>query len=593
MIRTPVWGRAGLRGALVLIALAYTAPGLPVAAQDSAPAATPAATATPAGPADDFGRGVPRSAARGYLEACWAGAYERAAAYLDLRRVSKGVQKTDGPRLARQLCSVIDRTIWVDPELLSDAPEGERDDGLPVRQELVGTIQTARAPVQVLLERVLRDDGTLVWRISSTTVAKIPGLYEEFGYGPWGDLLPAPLFESRFLQIQLWQWIALLLLIAAAYLLSWLITRALVRIGRVLVARSHTTLDDKVLGAAVGPVRLTTAVLLFYAGALGLALSVRAQAVTAGLGQILGIAAATWLLIRLGDALTQVIEERLLARNHVAVSFVPLGRKTLKVFIVAMGVLAALQNVGFNVTSLLAGLGIGGLAVALAAQKTVEHLFGSVTLVADQPVRVGDFCRFGNTLGTVEDIGLRSTRLRTVDRTLISIPNAEFAAMQIENFSKRDRTGLRVMIGVRYETTPDQLRYLLVELKRMLLAHPKVHPDPARVRFVAFGSSSLDVEIFAHILTANHDEFLAIREDILLRVMDIVRASGTGFAFPSQTIYAGTDSGADDAKRRAAEGQVEAWRAANALCLPAFPADQVAALHGTIDYPPKGAAVRG
>jgi len=268
---------------------------------------------------------------------------------------------------------------------------------------------------------------------------------------------------------------------------------------------------------------------------------------------------------------------------------VPLGVKAAKIVVAILALIAVLQNVGINVTGVLAGLGIGGLAVALAAQKTVENLFGGITLILDQPVRVGDFCRFGQKLGTVEEIGLRSTRIRTLERTLVSVPNGQFVSFELENFTARDRCWLQTILGLRYETTPDQLRYVLVELRTMLYAHPMVAANP-RIRLVKLGESSLDLEIFAYVPTANYDEFLAVREDIYLRIMDIVAQSGTSLAFPSQTTYTASDSGIDEAKRAAAEARVREWREAGTLYMPDFPADTVSALDGTIRYPPSGSA---
>jgi len=259
--------------------------------------------------------------------------------------------------------------------------------------------------------------------------------------------------------------------------------------------------------------------------------------------------------------------------------------------IVGLAFLAVLQNIGINVTGILAGLGIGGLAVALAAQKTVENLFGGVTLILDQPVRVGDFCRFGDRVGTVEEVGLRSTRVRTLDRTVVSIPNGHFSSLELENFTLRDRIWLNTTLGLRYETTPDQLRHVLVEIRRMLYAHPRIDSEPARIRFASFGAYSLDLEIFAYVRTSDYEEFLAVREDVYLRIMDIVAESGTGFAFPSQTTYFARDTGLDEAKRRTAEAQVRAWREQGSLCLPDFPPETVKALDRTLDYPARGAAV--
>ena len=291
--------------------------------------------------------------------------------------------------------------------------------------------------------------------------------------------------------------------------------------------------------------------------------------------------------------LSRIAADQLLARGRAAaVPMVPLGAKAAKGVVLVFVGLAMLQNLGVNVTGILAGLGIGGLAVALAAQKTVENLFGGMTLTLDQPVRVGDFCRFGDRIGTVEEIGLRSTRVRTLDRTVVTVPNGEFAGLQLENFSRRDRIWLHPTIGLRYETTPDQLRHVLVEIRKMLYAHPLVHPDPVRIRFVGFGAYSLDLEIFAYVRATDYGEFLAVQEDVYLRIMDIVAASGTGFAFPSQTTYFARDTGLDPARQRAAEAEVRAWREHRELYLPEFPPERVAALHATLEYPPAGSPPR-
>jgi MscS family membrane protein len=168
------------------------------------------------------------------------------------------------------------------------------------------------------------------------------------------------------------------------------------------------------------------------------------------------------------------------------------------------------------------------------------------------------------------------------------VPNSEFSNLQIENFAPRDRVRLLVTLGLRYETTPDQLRHVMAELRKLLLAHPKVLADPARVRFVGFGASSLDVEIFAYVDTASFDEFLAVREDLYLRFLDVVAASGTGFAFPSTTTYLARDAGLDRARQSDAEQRIRALRAEGRLMYPDFAPDEVAALDDTLDWPPKG-----
>jgi MscS family membrane protein len=265
-----------------------------------------------------------------------------------------------------------------------------------------------------------------------------------------------------------------------------------------------------------------------------------------------------------------------------------MGRTAAKVVLLAVGLLVVLQNLGFQVTGIVAGLGIGGLAIALAAQKTVENLFGGATILADHPVRVGDFCKFGDKMGTIEEIGLRSTRVRTLDRTVITVPNGEFSQAQIENYGVRDRIRLYLILGLRYETSAEQLRHVLAGLRRILHSHPMVDREPGRVRFVGFGAHSLDLEVFAYVLTSDWSEFLGVREDIYLRFMDVVKESGTGFAFPSQTLYLGRDDGLDAERAREAEEQVQAWRRENRLPFPSFSPEALDEMDDTLDWPPRG-----
>ena len=248
----------------------------------------------------------------------------------------------------------------------------------------------------------------------------------------------------------------------------------------------------------------------------------------------------------------------------------------------------AAQELGIPVVGLVAGLGVGGLAVALAIRPSLENLFGGLILFLDKPVRVGDFCSFGEHMGTVEHIGLRSTQIRALDRTLISIPNATFADMEIINWAQCDQMLIQRTIGLRYETEPDQLRYVLVELREMCHAHPKIDRDTVRVRFEGHGASSLDIQIRVYALTREWNEYFAIQEDVLLRVDEIVRESGTGFAFPSRTVYVRRDGGLDKARSEAVAQQVTAWRSSNRLPFPHLSPARIDELADTLDYPPRG-----
>jgi MscS family membrane protein len=499
----------------------------------------------------------PRSAMLEYLTACRAGDYDTAARYLDLRELPPRERRSQGPALARRLKAVLDRTLWVELEALSEAPEGDLEDGLPPGRERVGTIDTPESSVELLLER--RAGAEPAWRISPVTLAAVPALSEQLGLDWPRERLPAALVETRFLELELWQWLALPALLALSvlggWLLAWLAAALLRRLAR------GARLGERLVAASLAPARLLLALLVFASGRRFLSLAVPVERGLGTLLTVLVVGACAWLVLRAVDVASARLEERLRAEARSgAVGLVPLARRVTKAFLVALALIAVLQNLGVNVTGILAGLGVGGLAVALAAQKTVENLFGGVTLAADQPVRVGDFCRFGDKLGTVEEIGMRSTRVRTLDRTVVTVPNAEFSALALENFTSRDRIWFHALLGLRYETGPDQMRHVLAGLRRVLRGHPRVDPDPARVRFVGFGESSLDLEVFAYVRTRDINEFLEIQEELLLAVMDAVAASGTGFAFPSRTIYATRDAGLDQERAARAAEEARSWR---------------------------------
>jgi MscS family membrane protein len=261
--------------------------------------------------------------------------------------------------------------------------------------------------------------------------------------------------------------------------------------------------------------------------------------------------------------------------------------------VVGFGILVhALDRLGVPVSGIIAGLGVGGIAVALAAQGTLQNLLGGASLLADRPIKIGDFCRFGDRLGTLESIGLRSSRIRTLERTVVTVPNTDLAAMQIENFAERDSNLLHTSVGLRYETTPDQLRAVLADIRAMLVAHPEVTAEPARARFVEFGDSALMVEIFAYVREPDYNGYLAIREDIMLRVMEIAARNGTSVAFPSRTLYLRRDRDPDPARREEAEAKIAGWRKDGMLPFPFMDSGMRGELQDTLPYPPEGSAQR-
>lgn len=247
-----------------------------------------------------------------------------------------------------------------------------------------------------------------------------------------------------------------------------------------------------------------------------------------------------------------------------------------------------LQELGVPIVSLVTGLGIGGLAIALAIRPTLENLIGGFILFADKPVKVGDYCEFGDKSGTVEEIGVRSTQIRSLDRTLISIPNSQFVDMELINWARCDQMLINQQISLRYETDSDQLRFVLAKVREMFHSHPRIDPETIRVRFSGYGSSSLDIDLRVYAKTREWNDFFAIKEDVLLRIGDIVKQSGTSFAFPSQTIYLGKDEGTDEELGEKAKQEVRKWRRSRQFPFPRFAVSKLEQLRDKLHYPPTG-----
>jgi MscS family membrane protein len=218
-------------------------------------------------------------------------------------------------------------------------------------------------------------------------------------------------------------------------------------------------------------------------------------------------------------------------------SLIAIGGNLVKIFVVVGAALATLSAIGYPVTTVLAGLGIGGIALAFGAQKTVADLFGSIALAADRPLHIGDFVKIDDFTGNVERIGLRSTQIRTLDRTLVSLPNGQLADKRIETFGARDRIRLATTIGITYGATRGQIEQVVAGCERVMREHPKAWPDVVVARLAGFGASSLDIEILCWFRTADFNEFRDCRQEVLLAFMKVVEDAGASFAFPTQTLH--------------------------------------------------------
>ena len=426
-------------------------------------------------------------------------------------------------------------------------------------QRVRGLAYTRLVPLEHFREITIGGGG---WMIPIAWIKALP---------PW---LRAPIAEQAA-----WKWIILFLILGCCALLLRPVSR-LSRRGSseqpVLHALARLALPLFFLVATPAVTYFALAQINFI-GEVASIIQIAATAIM--------FLAGAWIVWRIAPVLAEaIIATPKINTESIDAYLIRICMRLLGI-VVAAGLLAVgASQLGLPVYGILAGLGVGGLAIALAAQPTVENLIGGLSLFADKPIRVGDVCRYGTEEGTVEAIGIRSTRLRGGDRTLTTMPNGVLSKMPLVNLSQRDRMLIRSVIGVRYETSPEQLRYLLVKIREALLRHPKIPPDLVRVRFVGFGASSLDIELFAYVKTTKGPEFLSVREELFLQVMDIVNQSGTGFAFPSQTLYFGRDGGLDAKKTEAAEAQMRQWQKEG--CLPITNASPEQTRENKIDPPP-------
>jgi MscS family membrane protein len=543
----------------VLFTLAASACGAG-AQGPAADADTSRARVADSGATAEMSPGSPRAALEQFFLLARGGRYADAAAYLDLPDSSRDARAA----AARRLKAVLDRELWIDLERVSPDPAGNTADGLPAGVEQIGVIRPpSGGAVNVRMTR-LAGDAEVSWRFSRRTVAQLGVLYDSLRDRWLLEHLPDVLLRPGPFDIVRWQWLALPLLIAAAALVGALAARLLqATVGR-LVSRTGTTWDDAIVDRLHGPAAVALGIAAAWAFLPLLALYAPAQQAAQRIVRVALFVVFFWSLWRLVDVARQVLAgTRWAETSPSSRALLPIGVRSAKIVVLALAAVAVLSMLGYPVASLLAGLGIGGLALALAAQKTVENLFGAFSIGVDQPFREGDFVRVEDFVGTVEAIGLRSTRFRTLDRTLVTLPNGKLADMRLESFTARDRMRLAAVIGLAYGTTVAQVREVLAGFERVLREQPTIWPDAVVVRLKEFGASSLDIEVMAWFQTPEFSEFQLIRQEVLLRFMEVVERAGTSIAFPTRTVHLGGETvdvlralgGTDDG--RGADGRVD------------------------------------
>ena len=484
---------------------------------------------------------------------------------LDLSEVPSAARTKAGYAAANALYETLSRISLPPPDQIPDAE----------RMKAMGTADAQRWVIpdtEIALVRVKAGPHSGEFLFSPDTVLRAGEFYERVRELPYlrpvplkdihgiisssgGWMIPYSWIQSLPASLRApiagqsgWKWVGLVLVVTALALLL-AITYYVTQVGddrpRLVRALAGLALPIALL-LAMPLVEHIALVQLVLVESVGSAVELAVTAVT--------FLAFAWLAWRVASVVAEAIIASPLVGPETLDAHIIRGGVGLLGVVAAAALLAlGADRVGMPLYGIVAGLGVGGLAVALAAQPTIENLIAGINLVADKAVRVGEYCKYGDAVGTVEAVGIRSTRIRGDDRTLANIPNAVLAKMPIISLTRREKIVIRAELGLRYETTPPQLRAVLENLRALLKGDPRVAPESARARLIRLGDSSLDIEVFAHLKTTDGLEFLGIQEDILLRVLDIIEQAGTALAFPSQTLYLGRDRGSDPVRADAEE----------------------------------------
>ncbi|MFL6446420.1 MAG: mechanosensitive ion channel family protein [Bryobacteraceae bacterium] len=439
--------------------------------------------------------------------------------------------------LVRQLSVVLNRRLPAKLNEISDRPEGSLSDPKEPGKELIGSIPSDTGDVDIQVERIDRDKAGSIWLFSRNTLAEIPELYAEVASVPTGNRLAQYLVETRIARVSLIQWLAVLAGLPLLHFLGIRLNRVLSRIVGQLLRRAGKTpgQDFEVLPA---PVRLLLLAVIIRSAQSTITLPLLARQFWSGIATISIIVGVVWLVMRLNGVFEEKIRLRLGRRNSTgALSILRFARSAVDASVLFVGLLFLLNRFGVNPAAAITGLGVGGIAVALAAQKTLENVIAGISLISDKAIRVGDFLRIGPTLGTVTDIGLRSTRIRTLDRCIVNVPNGQIANASLENLTLRDQFWFHHILRVTSDTTGTQLRSMLEGITQFLAKRPNVNEPSVHVRFLAFGESSFDVEMFAYFPARDWKDFLRIQEGLLLEIVEMVERAGAKIALPSRMTY--------------------------------------------------------
>lgn len=524
---------AALFAAFIVAAVA--APGV-ARAQAKLPATATSAKPVTAGvDDDDVAFDSPRACMTRFLAAANQQHWAEAATYLEL---GKG-EASKGPELARMLDVVLGRKLWLEPEDMSPAPGGKKDDGLPAGVDELGRIRSKDGkldPVRIVRKEAKSADDEPRWVFSAQTVSHVEGWYDALGERWVRSHFPPMFFREGPRSFLYWQLAAIVPLALASALVArpfaWFFVALVGRMAR----KTKLAWDDAAKAGMRGPSRLACGLPVFFVGSRFLGLFQPADALLVRGLRALGMVAFFWFLLRIVASFGGSVLESDWGKSRPSLrNFSAFTLRVGGFAVWTLGGVAVLGELGFPVGSIITGLGIGGIAIALAAQKTVENLFGSVSILIDQPFRVGDTIRVDGIEGSVETVGLRSTRIRTSERSLVVLPNGKLADMRIESLSARDKTRFACKLRIATRSTAEQLTALVALVGEALRRHPKVRAEDVLVRLSALGDGALEIDAGCAVNTTKFAEFADVRQELLLACIAAVRDAGVDLAGPRET----------------------------------------------------------
>lgn len=510
--------------------------------------------------------------------------FEAAGEFLDRRYLPEELEQYSNEQMIRALAYVWGQQNVININDISDSPEGNLNDGLPSYRDQVGSVTISSGTIPIYLQRVPDGKGGKVWKLSNSTVANIPQMWEELGYSPIAIYLNKLLPETRFMGMDNWQLLATVLFFIIAWPLAALASYLLMRLALLVPNR----FPEGIQRFFRWPMRFFLFILItrLLIGQLGLSMTARILLDSSGMDYIAFTVLALGLISLVRDYHIRKLQA---AGNAQYVALLKPFATILKVIAVIIIALVWSHSAGYDMSTILAGLGVGSLAVALAAQKTLENVIGAITLYTARPVSAGDFCRFGDVTGTVEEIGLRSTLIRTLNRTMVVIPNSLFASTEIENYSQRDHIRYFRQFGLQLASA-DQLRFILGEARALLLKQTDVIQDTVSVRFVTIETGNAILRVDAGVNTSNFQEYLAVAEEINLRLVEIVQSAGAVFTGPGQLVQMRRLPAANPEQLQHIDSTLRDWRQQDQLPLTEYGAEDLVTSNGAPDSPIKDTA---